>query len=80
MEGTSGRLFREFSFVVAGSVVISSFAALTFTPMLATKLLINGKTGMVLPKTEPFFEGMNRIYARSLNAFLKDAYGQYLLQ
>jgi multidrug efflux pump len=24
MEGTSGRLFREFSFVVAGSVIISS--------------------------------------------------------
>ena len=40
MEGTSGRLFREFSFVVAGSVIISSFAALTFTPMLATKLLV----------------------------------------
>ena len=39
MEGTSGRLFREFSFVVAGSVLISAFAALTFTPMLATKLL-----------------------------------------
>ena len=33
MEGTSGRLFREFSFVVAGSVIISAFAALTFTPM-----------------------------------------------
>ena len=29
MEGTTGRLFREFSFVVAGSVVISSFAAYT---------------------------------------------------
>ena len=26
-----GRLFREFSFVVAGSVIISSFAALTFS-------------------------------------------------
>ena len=72
MEGTSGRLFREFSFVVAGSVVISSFAALTFTPMLATKLLIKReKQGWFYQKTEPFFEGMNRIYARSLNAFLK---------
>ena len=40
MEGTTGRLFREFSFVVAGSVIISAFAALTFTPMLATKLLV----------------------------------------
>jgi multidrug efflux pump len=38
MEGTTGRLFREFSIVVSGSVIISSFAALTFTPMLATKL------------------------------------------
>jgi len=66
MEGTSGRLFREFSFVVAGSVIISSFAALTFTPMLARE-----KQGWFYQKTEPFFEGMNRIYARSLNAFLK---------
>lgn len=38
MDGTTGRLFREFSIVVSGSVIISSFAALTFTPMLATKL------------------------------------------
>ena len=61
MEGTSGRL-----------VIISSFAALTFTPMLATKLLIKReKQGWFYQKTEPFFEGMNRIYARSLNAFLK---------
>ena len=72
MEGTSGRLFREFSFVVAGSVIISSFAALTFTPMLATKIL---KRRKVQPwfyrKTEPFFEGLNNIYEKSLNAFLK---------
>lgn len=71
MEGTSGRLFREFSFVVAGSVIISSFAALTFTPMLATKLLIKReKQGWFYRKTEPFFEGMNRIYGRSLDKFL----------
>lgn len=40
MDGMTGRLFREFSIVISGSVIISSFAALTFTPMLATKLLI----------------------------------------
>ena len=72
MEGMSGRLFREFSFVVAGSVIISSFAALTFTPMLATKLL---KRREVQPwfyrKTEPFFAGLNNIYEKSLNAFMK---------
>ncbi len=72
MEGTSGRLFREFSFVVAGSVIISSFAALTFTPMLATKLLVKREQqGVFYRKTEPFFEGLNRIYARTLDAFLK---------
>lgn len=72
MEGTSGRLFREFSFVVAGSVIISSFAALTFTPMLATKLLVHReKQSWFYRKTEPFFEGINRVYERSLNAFLK---------
>lgn len=72
MEGTTGRLFREFSFVVAGSVVISSFAALTFTPMLATKLLVRREEkNWFYRVTEPFFEGMNRMYARGLTYFLK---------
>ena len=72
MEGTSGRLFREFSFVVAGSVVISSFAALTFTPMIATKILKRRKEQKWLyRKTEPFFTGLNKVYYNSLNAFLK---------
>ncbi len=72
MEGTSGRLFREFSFVVAGSVIISAFSALTFTPMLATKLLKRReKQNWFYRKTEPFFEGMNRLYSRSLQAFLR---------
>ena len=72
MEGTSGRLFREFSFVVAGSVLISAFAALTFTPMLATKLLVRQeKHNWFYRKTEPFFDGLNRLYAKGLNAFLK---------
>ena len=72
MEGTSGRLFREFSFVVAGSVIISSFAALTFTPMLATKLLKRRKEQKwFYRKTEPFFAGLNNIYSKSLDAFMK---------
>ena len=72
MEGTSGRLFREFSFVVAGSVIISSFAALTFTPMLATKLLKRRKEQKwFYRKTEPFFEGLNNIYSKTLDAFMK---------
>ena len=72
MEGQTGRLFREFSFVVAGSVVISSFAALTITPMLATKLLVNREEkNWFYRKTEPFFEGMNNIYTKWLSAFLR---------
>lgn len=75
MEGTTGRLFREFSFVVAGSVIISSFAALTFTPMLATKLLVHREEqSWFYRKTEPFFDGLNRYYAKSLNWFLRRRY------
>lgn len=71
MEGTTGRLFREFSIVVAGSVIISAFAALTFTPMLATKLLIHReKQNWFYRKTEPFFVGLNNVYSRALGAFL----------
>ena len=74
MDGMTGRLFREFSIVVSGSVVISSFAALTFTPMLATKLLVKREQqSWFYRKTEPFFEGMNRVYSKSLAAFLKGA-------
>lgn len=72
MEGTTGRLFREFSFVVAGSVIISSLAALTFTPMLATKLLVKReRQSFFYRKTEPFFIGLNRFYERSLTTFLR---------
>ncbi len=72
MQGMTGRLFREFNIAISGSVIISSFAALTFTPMLATKLLIKReKQNWFYTKTEPFFEGMNRWYSRSLAAFLR---------
>lgn len=75
MEGTTGRLFREFSFVVAGCVIISTFAALTFTPMLATKILVRRKDQKwFYRKTEPFFEGMNNYYRKSLMAFLRYRY------
>ncbi len=75
MDGMTGRLFREFSIVVSGSVLISAFAALTFTPMLATKLLIKReKQSWFYEWTEPFFSGMNNGYKRSLEAFLRKRY------
>ena len=72
MEGMTGRLFREFSIVVSGSVIISSFAALTFTPMLATKLLVKrDKKGGFYEKTEPFFLGLNNWYSLSLEKLMR---------
>lgn len=39
IQGLTGRLFREFAVVVAGSVIISTFISLTFTVMLSSRLL-----------------------------------------
>ncbi|PKR87185.1 multidrug transporter AcrB [Pleomorphomonas diazotrophica] len=39
LPGTAGSLFREFGFVLAISVTISGFTALTFAPMLAATIL-----------------------------------------
>lgn len=35
----TGRLFREFAFTLAGSVIVSGFIALTLSPMMSSKLL-----------------------------------------
>lgn len=72
LEGMTGRLFREFSIVIAGAVAISSFVALTLTPMLSTKLLkTRHKRGSVYNFTEKFFVWLNRVYHNSLESFLK---------
>ncbi|MEM1271020.1 MAG: efflux RND transporter permease subunit [Bacteroidota bacterium] len=71
LDGLVGRLFREFGLVLMGAVLISSFVALSLTPMLATKLL---KKREVQPwfyrKTEPFFVRMTESYRRALEAFV----------
>ncbi len=72
MEGMTGKLFIEFSLVISGAVIISTFAALTVTPMLASKILIRQeKKNWFYTKTEPFFEGLNNFYSNTLAAFLK---------
>ncbi|MHC1780407.1 MAG: efflux RND transporter permease subunit [Bacteroidales bacterium] len=73
LQGVTGRLFREFSIVIAGAVLISSFVALTLTPMISSKLLKRGSTeGWFYTLTEPFFKGLNSLYANSLQAFMKN--------
>jgi multidrug efflux pump len=72
MEGMTGRLFIEFSLVISGAVIISTFAALTVTPMLASKLLVKQeKQSWLYAKTEPFFEWLNDFYSRTLAGFLR---------
>ena len=72
MEGMTGKLFIEFSLVISGAVIISTFAALTVTPMLASKILVRQeKQNWFYEKTEPFFIWLNNFYSSTLASFLK---------
>ncbi len=72
LQGITGRLFREFGLVVAGSVVISSFVALTLTPMMSSKMLKRRERhNWIYRKTEPFFVGLNNLYGNWLEGFMK---------
>ncbi|MBR6815780.1 MAG: efflux RND transporter permease subunit [Alistipes sp.] len=72
MEGMTGKLFIEFSLVISGAVLISTFCALTITPMLASKILVcQEKKNWFYVKTEPFFVGLNNFYESTLSSFLK---------
>src|SRR5690606_36732719 len=71
-EGISARLFREFAVVMAGTVAISAFLALSLTPMVSTKLLRHEKKHTwVYRKTEHFFDLINNWYKNALESFLK---------
>ena len=67
LEGTTGRLFREFGVAVAAAVMFSAFVALTLTPMLCSKLLVEAnKEGWFYKSTERLFTGMAAGYGRLL--------------
>lgn len=72
LEGLTGRLFREFGVVIAGSVIISSFIALSLTPMLSTRLLKKRENhNWLYNVTEPFFVWLNNGYRNTLASFMK---------
>ena len=80
LTGTTGRLFREFGVVVAGAVIISSFVALTMTPMLSSKLLKRRERhNWLYNKTEPFFLWLNRLYVNALSSFMKVRWMSFVL-
>jgi multidrug efflux pump len=63
LRGTTGRLFNEFAIALAGAVVISSFVALTLTPMLSAKILR-------VPKSHgPLFNFFERAYLLSADLY-----------
>ena len=78
--GLVGRLFREFGVVLAGAVIISSFVALTLTPMLATRLLKRrDRHPWFYEKTEPFFVKLTGAYRRSLAGFMEHRWRAFAL-
>jgi multidrug efflux pump len=75
LSGLTGRLFREFGIVVAGSVIISAFVALTLTPMLSTRILKKREGhSWFYNKTEPFFIKINETYKNHLEWFMRHRY------
>lgn len=71
IQGLTGRLFREFAVVVAGSVIISAFVSLTLTPMMSARLLKHStKHSTFFNKSELFFNKLTDQYNLSLRWFI----------
>jgi hydrophobic/amphiphilic exporter-1 (mainly G- bacteria), HAE1 family len=68
MGGILGRLFREFAVTICVAILVSGFVSVTLTPMLSARFLKNhhGNHGRFYMVTERFFEGMLRLYERTL--------------
>ena len=80
LTGTTGRLFREFGIVVAGAVIISSFVALTMTPMLSSKLLKKRERQNAFYRfTEPFFLWLNGKYEVALDGFMRFRWSAFVI-
>ncbi|MGV3613187.1 MAG: efflux RND transporter permease subunit [Fluviicola sp.] len=72
LDGLTGRLFREFGVVVAGSVIISAFISLTLTPMMSSRLLKKKeKHSRFYKMTEVWLDKLMSGYRNSLVRFMK---------
>jgi multidrug efflux pump subunit AcrB len=70
----TGRLFIEFAFALAGSVVISAFVALSLTPMMASRILkplSQQHHGAVFLAFERGFNAITRTYGTVLSWSLR---------
>ncbi len=72
LQGLTGRLFREFGVVVAGSVLISAFVSLTLTPMLSARTLHKpAHENRLFEMSERWFGRLIAVYHQSLGAFVE---------
>lgn len=72
LEGLTGRLFREFGIVVAGTVIISTVISLTLTPMMSARFLRPSTAdNRFFNWTEKQFIALGNAYVKSLGKFMK---------
>lgn len=72
LSGLTGRLFREFGVVVAGTVLISAVVSLTLTPMMSARWLKhNTNPSRFYSSTERFYVRLTDGYSNLLAKFLK---------
>ncbi len=80
LQGFTGRLFREFGIVVAGSVVISAFVSLTLTPMMSARILRKKTSHNKLSQAiENFLQFLIVKYKSSLTRFFKVRWLAFLI-
>jgi HAE1 family hydrophobic/amphiphilic exporter-1/multidrug efflux pump len=71
IEGISGTLFRETAIALSFSIVVSSFVALTLSPMLASKYLYKRKSKKALIKRfEKIFLNFANFYKETLDVII----------
>jgi multidrug efflux pump len=70
--GLTGALFREFGVTLTAAVLISTFVALTLTPMVCSRVLKKREKHPPFYRlTEPGFRWLNDVYDRSLVLFMR---------
>lgn len=80
LDGLTGRLFREFGVVVAGSVIISAFISLTLTPMMSSRILKKKtKHSRFYRMTEKWLDGLMNGYRSTLTSFMKRPWIAFIL-
>ncbi|WP_415299804.1 efflux RND transporter permease subunit [Candidatus Pelagibacter sp. Uisw_134_02] len=67
IDGIAGTLFRETAIALSVSIVVSSFVALTLSPMLGSKFLVKKpKQNFIVVKFDNFFKSFSKFYQETL--------------